>query len=162
MAVIVVRFCSAVNPILKSDYSVCGASQVWMREDTSIDDGDIDSFSREIFLPLYCCGADGRCRYIERCFFYAIQIYAPPEYKERLKKLNYPFMNESPEKKMEIALRFPLTFPQVHTLIVGTTNAAHFRANADYIAKGKLTEIEMRSIRDHWNEVCEPAWEGLT
>jgi aryl-alcohol dehydrogenase-like predicted oxidoreductase len=85
-----------------------------------------------------------------------------PEYIERLKKLNYSFLNENPDKAMEIALRFPLSFPQVHTVIVGTTKVAHFRVNAQYAAKGGLSESEVSLIRKRWNEVREPAWEGLT
>lgn len=86
---------------------------------------------------------------------------SPPEYEERLKKLNYPFLSGNPDKILELALRFPLSFPQVHTAIVGTTNVEHFRKNAQYAAKGRLSDAEMSVIRDRWNEVREPAWEGL-
>ncbi|PZD92917.1 aldo/keto reductase [Paenibacillus sambharensis] len=85
----------------------------------------------------------------------------PDIYKERLDKLNYSFMNESPDKILEYALRFTLSVPQVDTAIVGTTKPEHVLENIAMANKGKLTDSEMNEIRRRWQEVCEPAWAGL-
>ncbi|MCQ6561623.1 aldo/keto reductase [Paenibacillus mendelii] len=85
----------------------------------------------------------------------------PDPYKERLRKLDYPFLSSNPNNILEIALRFTLSVPQVDTMIVGTTNVTHVQENIEHAAKGKLTATEMNAIRERWREVCEPAWAGL-
>lgn len=47
----------------------------------------------------------------------------------------------------EIALRFALSFPSVHTAIVGTTNPDHFQANLAAAAKGPLPEEAVETLR---------------
>ncbi|MCZ8519934.1 MULTISPECIES: aldo/keto reductase [Paenibacillus] len=85
----------------------------------------------------------------------------PGEYRERLDKLNYPFLERGPEAILETALSFTLSVPGVHTAIVGTTKEEHLRSNAEMAAKGPLPEAEMREIRQRWQDVREPAWAGL-
>ncbi|MBB6675368.1 aldo/keto reductase [Cohnella nanjingensis] len=86
---------------------------------------------------------------------------APDPYKERLDKLDYPFMKQESDAIAEKALRFVLSVPYVDTAIVGTTNASHFKDNVRYAAKGKLPDREILEIRNRWLEACEPAWAGL-
>ncbi|AEI45537.1 aldo/keto reductase [Paenibacillus mucilaginosus] len=85
----------------------------------------------------------------------------PDEYRERLDKLNYPFLEQSSEEILETALRFTLSVPGVHTAIVGTTKEEHLRSNVEMAARGPLPEAKMREIRERWQSVREPAWAGL-
>jgi aryl-alcohol dehydrogenase-like predicted oxidoreductase len=86
---------------------------------------------------------------------------APEDYIKRLEKLDYPFKNEESDKITEISLRFALSFPQVHTALVGTKNLDHMLKAFDFAAKGKLGDEEFQAIRKRWEEVHEPAWAGL-
>jgi len=47
----------------------------------------------------------------------------------------------------EIALRYTLSLPGVHTAIIGTTNAAHAKANLQAAAKGPLPQAALDKIR---------------
>lgn len=47
----------------------------------------------------------------------------------------------------EIALRFALSVPDVHTAIVGTTDPAHAQANLEAAAKGPLPEAAYNRLR---------------
>ncbi|WNQ12316.1 aldo/keto reductase [Paenibacillus aurantius] len=89
------------------------------------------------------------------------EFNTPGDYKERLEKLSYPFLEKPADDILETALRFTLSIPQVHTAIVGTKNREHFRQNVQQAAKGKLEEREMEAILRRWQEVREPAWAGL-
>jgi len=80
-------------------------------------------------------------------------------YWQRIQKLDYPFL-QNPAKAMETALRFTLTAPGVHTAIVGTTKADHWRKNAEYVAAGSLDSAQFDSIRSRWNQVAGPDWIG--
>lgn len=90
----------------------------------------------------------------------------PPEgaysraYWERLQKLDYPFLRDAPEDAVGIALRFTLSTPGVHTAIVGTRNPSRWRENAAWLEHGLLPEQEYRRIRERWQEVSQPDWEG--
>jgi aryl-alcohol dehydrogenase-like predicted oxidoreductase len=86
---------------------------------------------------------------------------APDPYVERLNKLDYPFYTEHPDVIVEKALRFVLSYPQVHTAIVGTTSTEHLLLNVMLAGKGKLPDDEIREIRQRWLEVREPAWAGV-
>lgn len=86
---------------------------------------------------------------------------APEEYVERMKKLDYPFMQKESDKIIETSLRFGLSFPQVHTSIVGTGDVEHFLENVVYAAKGPLSSEELKLIQSRWQERREPAWAGL-
>lgn len=80
------------------------------------------------------------------------------EYYRRLVELNYPFLS-TPEVA-EVALRFTLTQPGVHTAIVGTTNPERFAANGVTVAKGALPKDEIVAIRNRWKEVADLTWTG--
>lgn len=82
------------------------------------------------------------------------------EYWKRLKALNYPFLQEPLPKAIEIALRFTLTTPGVHTAIVGSTNPERWRENQQYISKGALGTAEYKAIVDRWSEIGVKDWVG--
>lgn len=62
----------------------------------------------------------------------------------------------------EIALRFTLSVPGVHTAIVGTTSERSARANLEAWAKGPLPESAMRQLREAFDRVATNAWTGQT
>jgi aryl-alcohol dehydrogenase-like predicted oxidoreductase len=85
------------------------------------------------------------------------------EYWERLRKLNYDFLQHSDlEQTIAIALRFTLSVPGVHTAIVGTTKPERLKQNAKLIAAGPLSEEEFQAIRHRWEEVAPRIWVGQT
>jgi aryl-alcohol dehydrogenase-like predicted oxidoreductase len=63
-------------------------------------------------------------------------------YWERLRELHYDFLQS--EADFATALRFTLSVEGVHTAIVGTTNPAHLRENAEWVAAGPLNESLFR------------------
>jgi aryl-alcohol dehydrogenase-like predicted oxidoreductase len=83
------------------------------------------------------------------------------EYWERLRKLSYDFLNSFDiEKTVEIALRFTLSVPGVHTAIVGTTQPERWQANARLVEAGALSEAQFHAIRQRWDEVAPRIWIG--
>jgi len=85
------------------------------------------------------------------------------EYWERLRKLNYEFLQQ-PDLKQSIgtALRFTLSVPGVHTAIVGTTKPDRWEENARLLATGALSEEEFQAIRNRWEDVAPRIWVGQT
>jgi aryl-alcohol dehydrogenase-like predicted oxidoreductase len=81
-------------------------------------------------------------------------------YWDRLQALQYDFAQD--ERAFEIALRFTLSIPGVHTAIVGTTNPQHLLQNAKYAAAGPLAPHEFDTIRARWKQVSTPDWVGQT
>src|SRR3954466_10006575 len=63
----------------------------------------------------------------------------------------------------ELALRFTLSQPGVHTAIIGTTNPENARANIEAAAKGPLPPEVVKKIRDAF-KAADPkgAWAGQT
>lgn len=94
-------------------------------------------------------------------------------YTQRLKKLDITpadvgFVGNGasgdPEQDWpELALRFTLSFPEVHTAIIGTTNPANAQKNLEYARKGPLPADVVARIRAAFQH-ADPvgAWEGLT
>jgi hypothetical protein len=83
------------------------------------------------------------------------------EYWERLRKLNYDFLNSYDlEKSISVALRFTLSVPGVQTAIVGTSKPERWEANAHLLDAGPLSEAEFMSIRHRWEEVAPRIWIG--
>ena len=65
----------------------------------------------------------------------------------------------------EIALRFTLSIPGVHTAIIGTTNPEHVAANIEIAAKGPLpkkTVEELRQVFHRAESTAGETWNGLT
>ena len=63
----------------------------------------------------------------------------------------------------EIALRFAISFPEVSTAIVGTTNAHNAARNLEYIAKGPLPDNVLTRLREAFR-IADPNghWHGQT
>jgi aryl-alcohol dehydrogenase-like predicted oxidoreductase len=78
------------------------------------------------------------------------RYYQP--YWDRLQELGYDFLQD--RRALEIAVRFPLSVSGVHTMIVGTTNPAHFRQNVEFAAAGVLDEGQLQAIRTRWKNVA--------
>jgi aryl-alcohol dehydrogenase-like predicted oxidoreductase len=81
-------------------------------------------------------------------------------YWQRLSKLGYKFINGNPEATGERALRFTLSVPGVHTMIVGTARPGRWQANSEIVAKGNLSDEEYDEIRSRWKAVADKAWVG--
>ena len=64
-----------------------------------------------------------------------------------LEKLGYPDGGAPEAAWAELALRFTLSHPGVHTAIVGTTNPAHVAANVAAAEKGPLPAAQVEAIR---------------
>jgi aryl-alcohol dehydrogenase-like predicted oxidoreductase len=83
-------------------------------------------------------------------------------YWDRLRALRYDFVQGDGERAFEIALRFTLSVPGVHTAIVGTANPEHLLLNVKYAAAGPLAPREFDAIRARWKQVSAPHWLGET
>jgi len=86
------------------------------------------------------------------------RYYQP--YWDRLQELRYDFLQD--RRALEIAVRFPLSVSGVHTMIVGTTNPAHFRQNVEFAAAGVLDEGQLQAIRTRWKNVARIELEKVT
>ena len=91
------------------------------------------------------------------------QSYAAP-YTERLQKMELEpaDVGLAPDAWSEMALRFTLSFPEVHCAIIGTTNPHNAQTNIDIASKGPLTAEAVAKIRAAFKH-ADPAraWEGL-
>lgn len=81
-------------------------------------------------------------------------------YWERLKKLNYDFLQSDIKSSISIALRFTLSISGVNTAIVGTTKHSRFGENADMLKYGLLDNNQIEAIRNRWQEVAQSDWVG--
>jgi aryl-alcohol dehydrogenase-like predicted oxidoreductase len=79
-------------------------------------------------------------------------------YWERLRDLRYDFLEIG--RDFATALRFTLSITGVHTAIVGTTNPAHLRQNAEFSEAGPLTDSQLDAIRTQWKRTAGPDWVG--
>lgn len=84
------------------------------------------------------------------------------EYWDRIQKLKFDFLSQSLEEATATALRFTMSIPGVHTMIVGTTRPNRWQENAKYVAQGKLSSQEYEAIRTRWREVGGDEWIGMT
>ena len=89
-------------------------------------------------------------------------------YRERLQKMalrpaDLGFVGAPEEAWPRLALRFTLSFPEVHTGIIGTTNPANAQRNLDYAQQGRLPADVVAKIRAAFQH-ADPsgAWPGLT
>ena len=82
------------------------------------------------------------------------------EYFERLRKLNYDFLQHDLDKSISIALRFTLSIPGVHTAIVGTKKPERWEQNAKLLSEGALSDAEFAAIRERWEECAPRTWIG--
>jgi len=81
-------------------------------------------------------------------------------YWERLRALDYDFLEAKPDSAAATALRFTLTVPGVHTAIVGTTKPERWQQNAASLDAGALPRTEFERIRARWREVAKTSWTG--
>jgi aryl-alcohol dehydrogenase-like predicted oxidoreductase len=83
-------------------------------------------------------------------------------YWERMRHLNYDFLDKEQQDSIGLALRFTLSIPGVHTAIVGTTNPQRWLENAKLLEQGKLPEAQYQAIRNQWKEKTRNLnWRGL-
>lgn len=82
-------------------------------------------------------------------------------YWERLQKLQFDFINGDADQSAETALRFTLSLPQVHTMIVGTKRPGRWEENARLVSKGSLPKQDFDRIRDKWKQNAGADWVGL-
>jgi hypothetical protein len=73
-------------------------------------------------------------------------------YWDRFRDLQYDFLPG--DRALEIALRFTLSIPGAHTMIVGTTKPQHLIENVRLAAAGILDAHQYQSIRDRWKKVA--------
>jgi aryl-alcohol dehydrogenase-like predicted oxidoreductase len=83
-------------------------------------------------------------------------------YWERLQKLRYEFLQGVLKNTVATALRFTLSAPGVHTVIVGTTKLGRCAENGAAVAAGPLSQEQFASIRARWRESAQPSWMGQT
>jgi aryl-alcohol dehydrogenase-like predicted oxidoreductase len=93
--------------------------------------------------------------------------YVQP-YTERLQKMELTpvdlgFSGPPEESWPEMALRFTLSFPEVSTAIIGTTNPQNAKRNIEYASKGALPQEMVNKIRAAFGH-ADPVggWNGLT
>jgi aryl-alcohol dehydrogenase-like predicted oxidoreductase len=92
------------------------------------------------------------------------------KYTKRLTRMNISsadlgFEGDESDAWPELALRFTLSLPGVHTAIIGTTNPDHARANLTAAAHGPLEQAAFQRIRDAFRSAESDSgqkWEGLT
>ena len=82
-------------------------------------------------------------------------------YWERMKDLDFGFMQGDSDAIAENALRFTLSSPGVTTAIVGTSNPERWVKNAEIVRKGALPKEEYEAIRARWKAVAKTDWVGL-
>ncbi|HBS28350.1 MAG TPA: aldo/keto reductase [Phycisphaerales bacterium] len=87
------------------------------------------------------------------------------EYWRRLRELKYDFLQgetrdkPGPEGGAGVAMRFTLAHP-IDLMIVGSSNPARFRQNAEIVAAGPLPAAQVNEIRARWKQVAQPNWFG--
>lgn len=95
------------------------------------------------------------------------QDYAKP-YRDRLQAMGVRPKDigfGSEEDWPEIALRFTVAQPGVHTAIIGTTNPANAKKNIEAVARGPLGSRATKVLKQTFAEAQIKAggkWEGLT
>jgi aryl-alcohol dehydrogenase-like predicted oxidoreductase len=84
-------------------------------------------------------------------------------YTQRLERMGF-----TPERLgfegdwVELALRFTLSEPGVHSALVGGMNLEHIQEDAGCVLKGPLPGTVLTAIRDIWRENDHGSWKGET
>ncbi len=81
-------------------------------------------------------------------------------YWQRLRKLNYDFLEADLSAAVAIALRFTLSVPGVCTAIVGTTSPERLRDNTEIPDLGPLPAADFEAIRRQWQAAADRSWVG--
>lgn len=93
------------------------------------------------------------------------QIYHERLEQMKIEPADLGFPGPAAEAWPEIALRFTLSQPGVHTAIAGTTNPENARANLAAAEKGPLSEVQIRRLREAFDAAeaaSGSAWTGQT
>jgi aryl-alcohol dehydrogenase-like predicted oxidoreductase len=92
--------------------------------------------------------------------------YVKP-YVDRLEKVGLKptelgFADDGNDSWAELALRFTLSHPGVHTAIIGTTNPENARTNLAFAEKGPLSSDAIEKIRQRFRVAnADGSWVGL-
>jgi aryl-alcohol dehydrogenase-like predicted oxidoreductase len=81
-------------------------------------------------------------------------------YWERLRQLDYDFLQQPLGEAVSIALRFTLSVEGVHTAIVGSAQPGRWRENAAHLAAGLLAAEALAAIRARWRARAGAEWHG--
>jgi hypothetical protein len=81
-------------------------------------------------------------------------------YWDRIRTLDYDFLQGELSRSIGAALRFTLSQPGVHAAIVGTTKPGRWAENAKWVEAGPLPADEIEKIRARWREVGGADWPG--
>lgn len=81
-------------------------------------------------------------------------------YWERLQELRFDFLSGDSGAMADVALRFTLSVPGVHTALAGTTKPDRWRQNASLTEHGPLDGSRYEAIRQRWRETATPVWVG--
>jgi aryl-alcohol dehydrogenase-like predicted oxidoreductase len=85
------------------------------------------------------------------------------EYWERLRKLNYAFLNHlDVDAAIAVALQFTLAVPGIHTAIIGTAKPERLNQNIKLLNEGALDSEQFDAIRQRWEEYAPRTWIGQT
>ena len=84
------------------------------------------------------------------------------DYWERLRQLDYDFLQGDLREAVSIALRFTLAVDGVDIAIVGTTKPDRWAENARLLEAGPLDQKRFDAIRSKWKAVAQPDWMGQT
>ena len=66
------------------------------------------------------------------------------------------------EARLDVIDKMVAGVPGVHTAIVGTTKPERWQENAKLVEGGMLSEAEVASIRERWEEIAPSNWIGQT
>ncbi len=89
------------------------------------------------------------------------QAYAK-DYHERFQAIGLALEEFDVADWSELALRFTLSIPGVHTAIIGTTKLANAEKNIAIAEKGPLPEPAVNKIRAAFAKAGGDSWPGLT
>lgn len=76
------------------------------------------------------------------------------EYWDRIKQLDFEFLNGDLSESVARALKFTLSVEGVHTAIVGTRKPSRWQENAEMLEQTDFTDRDFQSIRDRWQEIA--------
>lgn len=81
-------------------------------------------------------------------------------YWERLRLLDYDFLQQPLGEAVGMALRFTLSVDGVHTAIVGSAQPSRWQQNAALLAAGPLAQGPFAAIRTRWRARAGADWHG--
>jgi aryl-alcohol dehydrogenase-like predicted oxidoreductase len=155
-----IRFIGYSGENTAADYAVsCGAFDALQISINLFDQQSIDGclkaaqkadmgviVKRPIANTVWCWASQAEC---PNC---------PLPYWHRLEQLDYDALKTG--NPIQTAMRFTLSVPGIHTMIVGTKNPNRWAENVNLLAAGPLSAEEYNSIRARWNERAAPDWSG--